>query len=215
MTRGKTRGGRTTTRGRWDWRWITSERRPSEPLLGAALAGLPEHALEKRLARHGLERSHVLAARRDGAGFGLARPDHHHVRDLLELRVADLGAELLVAEVDLGPDAALPQHPAGVGGVVERLGVGRDDDGLDGRHPHRELPAGVLDVDPHEALHRAEQRAVDHDALVLLAVASGVGDAEALGEVQVDLDGGTLPLAPDRVLELAVDLGRIDGSPPF
>src|SRR5438876_7163772 len=115
MTRGRTRGGRTTTRGRWDWRWITSERRPSEPLLGAALAVLLEHALEKRLARHGLERSHVLAARRDGAGLGLARAHHHHVRHLLELRVADLGAELLVAQVDLGPHTPLPEHPGGVG----------------------------------------------------------------------------------------------------
>ena len=73
----------------------------------------------------------------------------------------------------------------GVVGVVERLRIRRDDHDLHRRHPHRELAAGVLDVDADEALERSEQRAVQHHRLVLLAVGAGEVNAEARRQVQV------------------------------
>ena len=51
---------------------------------------------------------------------------------------------------------------------------------------------------------------MQHHHLVLLTVGAVVHDAEALRQVQVHLNGRTLPLASERVLELDVDLGRVE-----
>jgi len=68
----------------------------------------------------------------------------------------------------------------------------------------------VLDEDAEEALDGAEERAVDHVGLVLLAVRPHVGEVEALGQVEVELDGSELPGAPEGVLDLHVDLRAVE-----
>src|SRR5687768_1035511 len=101
------------------------------------------------------QRAQVLAraqAHGGGAGLLLARAHHQHVRDLLLLGLADLVAQLLVALVELDPDAGrgeLVAHPAA---VVEELLRDRQHDGLRGGQPDREGASGVLDEDAQEPL---------------------------------------------------------------
>ena len=57
----------------------------------------------------------------------------------------------------------------------------RQDHRLHRREPEGKVPAGVLDQDAHEALERAQDRAVDHDRPVLGAVLADVLEVEALG----------------------------------
>ena len=95
--------------------------------------------------------------------------------------------------------------------VVELLRDGKHDDLL-GREPQRELAAGVLEQHGHEALHRAERRAVDHDRAVELVVGALVRQVEALREVVVHLDGAQLPLAADGVLDHEVEFWSVEGS---
>ena len=85
---------------------------------------------------------------------------------------------------------------------------------LDGREPGREAAAVVLDQDPGEALHRAEQRAVDHHRPVLGVVVALVGELEALGHLEVELAGAALPGAAERVGDVEVDLRPVEGPLP-
>ena len=87
----------------------------------------------------------------------------------------------------------------------------RDDDRLDRRQPERERAGEVLDEDPDEPLERAVDGAVDGDRALRLAVLVDVGQVEALGQHrQVGLDRRHLPLAPERVVDVDVDLGRVE-----
>lgn len=53
---------------------------------------------------------------------------------------------------------------------------------------HRKRAAIVLNQHAEKTLHRAEQRAVNHVGLVLLAVFADIGQVEALWQVKVKLD---------------------------
>ena len=88
----------------------------------------------------------------------------------------------------------------------------RQHDHLQRRQPERQLAGEVLEQDPDEALVGAHQRAVDHHRLVLGVVGAGVGEAEALGQVVVELAGAELPGAAERVGHVHVDLRAVEGA---
>src|SRR5690349_6268491 len=75
--------------------------RPTVQLI--PLGGLREQPLDCLVERHGALVALAMATQRDGPLLGLAVPDHEHVRDLLQLGLADLAADRLGAVVDLGP----------------------------------------------------------------------------------------------------------------
>ena len=140
-------------------------------------------------------------------------PHHQHVGDLLHLGLADLVAHLLVAVVHVrrAPRArrSSSAHLARV--LVVPLGH-RDDHRLHRRQPERERARVVLDQHAEEALQAAQQRAVDHDRLVRLAVLADVLELEAVRVVEVHLDGRALPGAVQRVLDLDVDLRPVEDA---
>ena len=68
----------------------------------------------------------------------------------------------------------------------------------------------MLHQDPGEALHRAEQGAVDHHRALLAVV--GVGEVEALRHGEVDLAGAALPGAAQRIGDVEVDLRPVEGA---
>ena len=70
----------------------------------------------------------------------------------------------------------------------------------------------MLDQDAEEAFDGAEKSAVHHVGLMLLAVRADVGQVEALRQVEVELDGAQLPRPAERVLDLHVDLGPVEGA---
>ena len=102
-----------------------------------------------------------------------------------------------------------PEHLMAVGGVP--VGDG-DDERLHRGQPRGQVAAVVLEQDAHEALDAAQQRAVDHDRPMLFVVGPGVGDVEALGHGEVDLDGAALPGAAHDVADVKVDLGAVEGA---
>ena len=83
---------------------------------------------------------------------------------------------------------------------------------LHGREPEREGSGVVLDEHAEEALNRAEERAVDHDRLMALAVFADVLELEARGKVEVELNRRELPEAAENVDELDVDFGAVEGG---
>jgi len=60
----------------------------------------------------------------------------------------------------------------------------------------------MLDEDAKEALHTAQKRTVDHVGAVWLAVLSNIFHAKALWQVEIELNGRKLPLAPQGVFDL-------------
>src|SRR5690554_2555215 len=154
----------------------------------------------------------VAIAERDRAGLGVLATGDEDEGNLLRARIADLLAEAVVREVDLGPDAFGVQAPHDVLQVlVERVGH-RDGENLNGSEPRGERPGVVLDEDREEALDRAEQRAMDHHGALARAIGRGVLELEELWLEEVELDRRELPRAPDRVLGLDGDLGTVEGG---
>ena len=143
----------------------------------------------------------VAEAERHGAARAVLLAGDELERHL----VGGVRADLLLHAVVAVVDARRGRRPrlSCATTLVEVVGVllgDRDADDLHGREPHRERAGVVLEQDREEPLDRTEQRAVDHDRALLLAVAVGVLELEALGQVGVDLDGRQLPGAADRVL---------------
>src|ERR1700678_701080 len=71
----------------------------------------------------------------------------------------------------------------------------------------------MLDQDAEKPFYRTEQRPVHHVRAVPQIVGANVLHLEALGQHVVDLYGRYLPLAPDRIADMDVDLRGVKGSP--
>lgn len=92
------------------------------------------------------------------------------------------------------------------------------DEYLSRGQPERPLARKVLRDDPDEALQTPEDRAVDHDGARRRAARVGSGcfvrgavlEVEALGELEVELDGRALERAAEGVPNLDVDLGAVE-----
>src|SRR5206468_6484431 len=80
-----------------------------------------------RLQTHRSEIPFAAAAHRNGARLCLTVPRHQHERDLLDLRVAALAADLLVAHIEIATQAGGPQELLDLAGVVERAVGDRQD----------------------------------------------------------------------------------------
>mmetsp|Transcript_18040 Transcript_18040/g.39406 ORF Transcript_18040/g.39406 Transcript_18040/m.39406 type:complete len:245 (+) Transcript_18040:158-892(+) len=136
---------------------------------------------------------------------------HQYVVVLRELRLADLLLHLLVGEVAVHMEARLPAHRLHrqrvLGGVV---GDGHDHD-LAGGEPEGPFPGEVLGEDGDHALHAAHDGAVDDHGLGR-PLLRRVGEVEADGELEVELDGGALESPPQRVEYGDVDLGPVEGA---
>mmetsp|Transcript_2393 Transcript_2393/g.7077 ORF Transcript_2393/g.7077 Transcript_2393/m.7077 type:complete len:787 (+) Transcript_2393:404-2764(+) len=101
------------------------------------------------------------------------------------------------------------RHLLGV--VVEGQRHGHHHD-LPRGEPQGPLATKVLRQDGHHALHRPKHRAVhDHRALHAV-VARLVLQLEPQRQLEVELHGGALVLAAQRVEHLNVDLGPVEGS---
>src|SRR3546814_19418144 len=67
----------------------------------------------------------------------------------------------------------------------------------------------MFDQDADEAFVAAEDRAVQHDRAVALAVLGDIARVEALGQDAVRPDRADLPRPPDRVGQMPFELWRI------
>ena len=131
---------------------------------------------------------------------------------LLVGEVADFGVHFFVAVVGFDPEAGGFEFGFELFGVGEMLFADGDEANLHGREPEREGTGIVLDEDAEESLERAEERAVDHDGLMTLAVFADVFELETRGEIEVELHGGELPEAAEDVDEFDVDFGAVEGG---
>ena len=138
--------------------------------------------------------------------------DHQGERNLLGLTLSDPESESLAPIVDFRTHPLRGERggkPMGVRGMAIR---DRQDHHLDRREPERKIPAGVLDVDPDEALEGAQDRPVEHRRLVELTVPANVLEPEAPGHRHVDLDRRQGPGPAEHVLEIGLDFRCVEGG---
>ena len=156
---------------------------------------------------------HVVPRANVNRAVGLLTLAHDEdVVPLLELRLANLLLHLAVGIVNLAVEALLAQHGANLVRVVPaQLADGHDHD-LPGGEPERPLPCKVLGEDREHALHGAEDGAVDDDRALGLVRLADVGQVEADGQLEVELHGGALEPALERVKHGDVNLGPVEGA---
>ena len=68
----------------------------------------------------------------------------------------------------------------------------------------------MLDQHAEEALDRAPQRAMHHQRLMAGAIFADVFQFEAPRQIEIELHGGELPRAADRVDQLDVDFRAVE-----
>ena len=187
----ESRAIRSARRGRCLRCEAVGERTPTAP---AAAAPLPASAARRR------------------ARLDLAVAEHEHVR--APSAPGRAGSCSASGSTSRRPRPAARAHagrrPARSAASMWRSAIGITT-AWTGAAPERERAREVLDEHADEPLERAVDRAVDRDRPLLLAVLVDVVQVEALGQHQpVDLDRRRLPLAAERVLDLDVDLGRVE-----
>lgn len=179
--------------------------------LGAGL-DLLEHLRNKLVNAH-LNGLVGTIADGDVAGLDLLLAQNEHVGYAIDAAgLADFVADLLVAVVADHANAGLFQLGANLVGVVAALL--RDGKCLDlyGSQPGGELAGKVLNQNTDEALDRAKAHAVQHDGALLGAVGVHVLQVKVERHLEVELHGTALPGATERVLQVEVDLGTVEGA---
>ena len=152
-------------------------------------------------------------ARRPSAGLGLAVADHQHRRGSCASRPRRSSCRSTRCARSTRARRSAASSALDHLLRVRQVAVGdRQHDGLRRRQPERELARVVLDQDADEALERAQHRAVDHHRPVLVVVGAGVGEVEALRQVEVELERAALPGAADGVGQVHVDLRAVEGA---
>jgi len=146
-----------------------------------------------------------------GAGSGLGGADDGDEGVAVVATAADAGGE-----GSLGVEVAA--DPGGVE-VVEELvrvvvlvGGDRQDADLDGGQPEREPALVALEECGDDAFHGSDGAAVDHDGSLPAAVGGGVGQVEAFGLVEVELDGGDGLLMAGLATDLQVEFRAVEGG---
>mmetsp|Transcript_242 Transcript_242/g.520 ORF Transcript_242/g.520 Transcript_242/m.520 type:complete len:650 (-) Transcript_242:126-2075(-) len=181
-----------------------------------ALLGRRLHLAHHRLVRNRAQAhdADALLAARDGEALelDLLCADDRVAWQLVLVGDLDLLAERPPPRVYLDAQPRLLRLARHLLAVRQEVVGDGQQPQLDRRDPEGEVSGGRLDQHAEEALERAEDGAVQHDWLVLLAVGARVLEAEALGQVEVRLDRRALPQPADGVLDLDVDLRAVEGA---
>ena len=140
----------------------------------------------------------------------LAVANHQHVRNLLQLGCADLITNLLLTLVYLDPQPFGRQACANLSPVLQMPVRNRQNHHLHGRQPQGKTARVVLDQQRDEPLEAAENGPMDDDGAMLGVVGADVLQIESFGHLVVELDRGALPLSPDGVRDVEIDLRTVE-----
>lgn len=157
----------------------------------------------------------LVGAIADGnvAGLDLLLAQDEHVGHAVDTAgLADLVADLLVAVVADNADAGLLQLGAHLVGVVAALLGNRKRLDLHRSQPGGELTRKVLNQNTDEALDGAKAYAVQHDGALLGTVGVHVLQIKVERHLEIELHGTALPGAAERILQVEVDLGAVEGA---
>src|SRR5581483_2799197 len=156
----------------------------------------------------------TCAAHADGDRVRLrfAGTDHRQVRNLHEVSFPYAVLQGFGARIEMGANARGDETFVHGSCRWRDIVRQRQNAYLFRREPDRKRARVVLDQATDEALHRADEDAVQHDRTVRLIVGTGVLELESLREIEVELHGRALPVAADRIDELEVELWTVESA---
>lgn len=148
---------------------------------------------------------------------------------LFQLSSADLLLECVAAKVRVGVESLLLEDALDLSGIVVDRGHHRHHQNLAGAEPERPLSSEMLRQHTKHSFEAAKDGTVNHDGsrvacrqIVIegvatitdstLILASNVSELEALGKVEVELDGTALVVSTQSVIEGDVDLGPVEST---
>ena len=146
----------------------------------------------------------------DGAVLDILVADDQHIRDLLQLSLTDLVADLLAAVVHLYAHTHIVENLLYLVDAVEVTVGYRQQLDLYRSQPQRERACVLLDKQSKGALIAADGGAVDDVGVLLDAVSVDILHTEFLGDHRVDLDGDEGVFLTEDVLDLDIELGTVE-----
>src|SRR5581483_10203618 len=111
---------------------------------------------------HSAEVTVHAVAHRHGAGALLFLADDQHVRDFLQLGLADLVADLLRSIIASDAETVRAQLVFDALAIFTKALADRHHTRLLRSQPQRKRAGEMLDENAHKALHRAERSAMNH-----------------------------------------------------
>src|SRR5215471_10118932 len=148
-------------------------------------------------------------AERNRSVYSLPAADDQHDRYLSEAVFSDFVSNFLVARIKDNPETRSLAFPSDFRRVICRFRSNRCDDDLHRRQPQRQTAGIMLDHDRDKALHRTEDRPVQHDRGMARAILADIDSPEPPRHVEIELNSAALPLAAKRVAEVEFELRSV------
>mmetsp|Transcript_9468 Transcript_9468/g.23585 ORF Transcript_9468/g.23585 Transcript_9468/m.23585 type:complete len:219 (+) Transcript_9468:50-706(+) len=151
-----------------------------------------------------------------GAILHLGFSNHQLEVVLGNLGVSDLLLEGGLGKIHVSVHARLVELLSNAVGVFPKVLVDGNDHGLSRADPEGPLSAPVFAQDCEHALYTSQHGTVHNNGtgelLALFLRIGGVFQIETNGELEIELDGGTLVDAIHGIHDLDIDLGTVKGT---
>src|SRR5262249_39918623 len=141
--------------------------------------------------------------------FRFLRPNHQHVRNLLQLRVANLRRQFFVPVIEVHTQPVILQRLENMFRVIRNFLAHRTNLHLHWCEPQRKRARIVLDQNSKKTLDRSQQRAMHHQRLMPRPVFAHVLQAKSRRQIEIELHRRQLPRSSNRVNHLNVDFRAI------
>eukprot|EP00038_Savillea_parva_P007110 m.167860 g.167860 ORF g.167860 m.167860 type:complete len:388 (-) comp12888_c0_seq1:1202-2365(-) len=158
----------------------------------------------------------LLAARRtdiDAVAFLLLGTDTENVSKVCKFGVTNFALELLgIIEICLHHKAEATQFVCNVFGVVVKLWMHWNHNGLSRVDPEWPASSKIFSENRNHAFTRPENGAVNHDGADRFTFTRDKLELESFWQLKVELDGGALEGSLQGVANLNVNLGTVKGT---
>lgn len=161
---------------------------------------------------HRAQVSAFTSTHSDGLRFDFAIPYNQKVRDLEQSMLADFKADFLISQVGLGTEPAFVESFFNILGEFGLLVGDIHDHRLGWREPGRECTFVVLDENSDETLERTEDCTVQHHGMLAAVVFGNEFGAQTDRQVEIELQGTTLPDAAQAIFQRELDLRPVEGT---
>ncbi len=136
--------------------------------------------------------------------------DNQKIGNLEQSMLADFKADLFISQVGLGTKSAFVESFFNLSDEICLFISDIHDHCLGWREPRRECTFVMLDQNPDETLKRTEDRAVQHHRMLAAVVFGDVFGAETDRQVEIELQGTTLPDATEAIFQRELDLRTVE-----
>ena len=138
--------------------------------------------------------------------------DYQEIGNLEQSMLADFKADLFISQVGLGTKPAFVESFFDLSDEICLFISDIHNHCLGWRQPRRECTFVVLDQNPDETLERTEDRTVQHHRVLAAIVFGDVFGSQTHRQVEIELQGTTLPHATEAIFQREFNLRTVEGA---